>query len=441
MCSLPDFRQYIATTNKNLLPGVTVRSMKIIDRYILKSLIGPFSLSFFTILFVLALQFLATFADRFLGKGIGLRDVAELVMLQSAWMVLFAVPMAILISVIMVYGAMTNASETTVLRASGLSLFRFALPVLIAALALSFLVERFNNVIIPQANYRSKTLMADIVRAKPAFGLTEQAFSSFIDGYSIFVKDTDESSRELRGVLLYDLTRPGYRTMVSAGKGEIGFSSDDRYLIMTLYNGEIHAMRLPGNGQYRTMRFDRHRIVFESSGFGFSRTAGERLRNDSRELSAAELLVAGNNMEGSIRDTEKKLRTLEESGSSATIKEGRASEQILAERQRLAEQQEQYNRYMTEYHKKFALPLACFAFALAGVPLGVLARRGGFGVGAALSLLFFVLYWVMIITGEKLAERSVLDPALSIWSADVLVALAGLLMIRRLNGVGGVTGR
>ncbi|WP_449258745.1 LptF/LptG family permease [Chlorobium limicola] len=408
--------------------------MKIIDRYILKSFVGPFMLSFITIVFVLALQFLAGFADRFLGKGIGLGDVAELVMLQSAWMVVFAVPMAVLVSVIMVYGGMTNASETTILRASGLSAFRLAAPVLVIAAVLSVFAERFNNVVIPQANYRSKTLMADIVRAKPAFGLTEGAFSSFIEGYSIFVKDTDASSRELRGVRLYDLTRPGSRTLVSAEKGVIGFSRDDRYLVMTLFNGEIHSMQLPGDGKYRAMRFDRHRIVFESSGFGFSRTAGDgHVRNDIRELSAAELLEAGAAAKRDMVLTQKRVSAL--TGSTGE------SERLYGERHRLEKQQKQYNRYMTEYHKKSALPLACFAFALVGVPLGILSRRGGFGAGAALSLLFFVLYWAIIITGETFAERNLIDPALSIWSADILVVLAGLMLLRRLNGMAGNSGR
>ncbi|MBN1279152.1 MAG: LptF/LptG family permease [Chlorobiaceae bacterium] len=424
--------------------------MKIIDRYILKSLTGPFLFSFLTIVFVLALQFLASFADRFMGKGIGFGDIAELVALQSAWMVVFAVPMAVLVSVIMVYGAMTNASEITVLRSSGLSLFRLALPVLIAATVLSFFVERFNNVVIPHANYRSKTLMADIVRAKPAFGLTENAFSSFIDGYSIFVGDTDESSRELRGVLLYDLTRQGFRNMVSAEKGVIDFSSDDRFLVMTLYNGEIHSLQLPGDGRYRTMSFDRHRMVFESSGFGFSRTTEGRMRNDIRELSAEELFFAAKALKRELGSREKSGSSLQEKGLSASESGidlsknsgiGGSGDQALREIKRLDEQYKEYNRYMTEYHKKYALPLACFAFALVGVPLGVLARRGGFGVGAGLSLLFFVFYWAVIITGEKFAERGSLDPAISIWSADFLVAFAGVLLLIRLNGVAGGSGR
>ena len=122
--------------------------MKIIDRYILKSHLGPFLFAFITIIFVLILQFFATFADRFVGRGIEVSAIVELIVLQSAWMVGLAAPMAVLIAVVMAFGALTTTSEMTVLRASGISLYRVMIPVLIAGLFLSALVERFNNVVL-----------------------------------------------------------------------------------------------------------------------------------------------------------------------------------------------------------------------------------------------------------------------------------------------------
>ena len=89
---------------------------------------------------------------------------------------------------------------------------------------------------------------------------------------------------------------------------------------------------------------------------------------------------------------------------------------------------------MAAYHKKFSLSLACFIFILVGAPLGVLARRGGFGVGAAMSLLFFVLYWMLMISGEKIAERGILDPFLSMWLANIVMASIGIALVVRLSG-------
>ncbi len=396
--------------------------MKIIDRYILKSHIGPFILAFITIVFVLVLQFLAGFSDRFLGKGINIADIAELVMFQSAWMVVFAVPMAVLVAVIMAYGAMTNAAEMTVFRASGLSLYRLAVPVLIVAALLSLLVERFNNVVIPEANYRSKSLMIDIARAKPTFGLTENAFSSFIDGYSIFVRKTDEASKEIRGVVLYDLRNPKSRTMMSAERGVIRFSPDNSFLVMTLFNGEIHQIDQSDYRKYRAMRFQRHQLVFETTGFGFSRTSNDRIRGKIAELSAEELLEAGMVLQRNIVSAERRAASITDVGP------------LQREQERIEADKKQYNKYLIEYYKKYAISVACFVFALAGIPLGVLARRGGFGVGAGISLALFVLYWSMIIGGEKIAERGFLDPLLSVWSANAVTGLFGLFLLHRLSG-------
>ncbi|KUL20429.1 LptF/LptG family permease [Chlorobium limicola] len=396
--------------------------MKIIDRYILKSHIGPFILAFITIVFVLVLQFLAGFSDRFLGKGINIADIAELVMFQSAWMIVFAVPMAVLVAVIMAYGAMTNASEMTVFRASGLSLYRLAVPVLIVAALLSLLVERFNNVVIPEANYRSKSLMMDIARAKPTFGLTENAFSSFIDGYSIFVRKTDEASKEIRGVVLYDLRNQKSRTMMSAERGVIRFSPDNRFLVMTLFNGEIHQIDRSDYRKYRAMRFGQHRLVFETTGFGFSRTSNDRIRGKISELSAGELRAAATALQRGIVSAERRAASITDAGS------------LQREQERIGADKMQYNKYLIEYYKKYAISTACFVFALAGIPLGVLARRGGFGVGAGISLTLFVLYWSMIIGGEKIAERGLLDPALSVWSANAVIGLFGLFLLHRQSG-------
>jgi len=100
-----------------------------------------------------------------------------------------------------------------------------------------------------------------------------------------------------------------------------------------------------------------------------------------------------------------------------------------------------FNDYMVEYHKKYSLAFACLVFAMVGAPLGVMARRGGFGAGAALSLFFFVLYWVLMIGGEKIAERGLLMPVISVWLPNAILTVAGLFMMYRLSHSAGGSGR
>ncbi|NTW69898.1 MAG: YjgP/YjgQ family permease [Chlorobiaceae bacterium] len=400
--------------------------MKIIDRYILKSHVGPFLFAFITILFVLILQFFAGFADRFIGRGIALTAIVELIVLQSAWMVGLAAPMAVLIAVVMAFGSLTTNSEMTVLRASGISLYRLMFPVLCAALLLSLFVERFNNIVLPQANYYAKSLMVDIAKAKPAFGLTENAFSSLVDGYSILVREADDQSKEIRGIVIYDRSRPNFTTMVTAERGRIEFSSDYHYLVMTLLDGEIHQVKQPAHLAYRNLSFKKYRFVFESSGFGFARSASNRMRTGDSELSARELLTIGEEFKTRIAVSEKRIQSSLD-GVNPQLAE------INAERQSIRENRAMYNRYMAAYHKKYSLSLACFVFVLVGAPLGVLARRGGFGVGAGMSLLFFVLYWMLMIAGETIAERGLLDPMLAMWLGNIVISMIGILLALSLN--------
>ncbi len=432
---------------------------KIIDRYILKSHIGPFIFAFVTLIFVLILQFFSTFADRFIGKGIGFSFIVELIMLQSAWMVGLAAPMAVLVSVVMAFGSLTTTSEMTIFRASGISLSRLMIPVLLAALFLSALVERFNNVVLPQANYQAKSMMVDIAKSKPAFGLTENAFSTLVDGYSIFIRKSDDRLKELHDIVIYDVTRPDYSSMVTAEKGRIDFTADYQYLIMTLYNGEIYQIHQPDHKSVRSMTFSKQRFAFESSVSGFSRSSGNRMRSGDNELSANELHLIGNEFKKRILASEKRicipLENMEErlmqnrsvfsgtlsmvSDSSKAITKAasyvdRQLAQLNSELTSITSNQSMYNRYMAAYHKKYALSVACFVFVLVGAPLGVLARRGGFGVGGGISLLFFVFYWMIMITGEKIAERGLLDPMLSMWLANIVMACIGIGLVISLTG-------
>jgi len=433
--------------------------LKIIDRYILKSHIGPFLFAFITLFFVLILQFFSTFADRFIGKGIGFSSIVELIMLQSAWMVGLAAPMAVLVAVVMAFGSLTTTSEMTVFRASGISLYRLMIPVLLAGLLLSALVERFNNVVLPQANYYAKSMMVDIARSKPAFGLTENAFSTLVDGYSIFISKSDDRLRNLYGIIIYDVTRPEYSTVVTAEKGNIDFTADYQYLVMTLYNGEIHQIHQPDHKSSRNMSFRKQRFVFESSGTGFTRSSGNRMRSGDNEISANELHSIGNEIKKRMLESEKRIRMpLEKlaermtqsraeppgplhaaspSSKAITSTAGYIDQQLAqldGELTSIASNQSMYNRYMAAYHKKYALSLACFVFAMVGAPLGVLARRGGFGAGAAISLLFFVLYWMIMIAGEKIAERGLLDPMISMWLANTVMVCIGIWLVLSLTG-------
>jgi lipopolysaccharide export system permease protein len=430
--------------------------MKIIDRYILKSHLLPFGFAFLTIIFVLVLQFFTIFGDRFIGKGISFSSIIELILLQSAWMVGLAVPMAALVSTVLTFSALTTTSEMTIFRASGISLFRTMFPMLVAGLLLSGLVERFNNVVLPVANYYAQSKMLEMARTKPGLGLTENAFSTLVEGYSIFVRESDDKKKELRGVVIYDTSKPEYSIMVTAEKGTLEFSPDYRYLVMTLFRGEIHEVKQDDLASYRKLDFAKNRFIIESSNLDLTSSVRNRMRSGNNELSADELLMISNEFRRRIAVSEKALvkrsetavsRVAGEPGEAVDVADegaqGAAKDRDEAGR-RISLQQEEVktmeynrkmlNRYMVAYHKKYALSFACFVFVLVGAPLGVMARKGGFGLGAAASLLFFVIYWILMIFGENFAERGLVGPFVGVWLGNAFMIVTGTSLVVSLNG-------
>ena len=154
----------------------------IIFRHILKAHIAPFIGSFFVLMFLFVLQFMMKFMDQLAGKGLSGAIILELMMLNLAWIVVLAVPMAVLVATLMAFGALSASSEITAMKASGVSFYRMMLPVLLAAVVLTYLMVQFDNKVLPEANHRLKTLTIDIRRKKPTFTLIPGLFSQDLPG-------------------------------------------------------------------------------------------------------------------------------------------------------------------------------------------------------------------------------------------------------------------
>ncbi|ACF13091.1 permease YjgP/YjgQ family protein [Chloroherpeton thalassium ATCC 35110] len=449
--------------------------MTILTRYILKSHIGPFVFGFATVVFVFLMQFLARYLDRFVGKGLEMNVIIELIVLQIAWMAVLAAPMAVLISTLMTFGNMVNSSEMTAIRASGISLLRIMIPIIVAGAILTYLMERFNNIVLPEANHQAKVLLMDISRAKPSFGLEENVFSDMIRGYTILARKTDEKSSNIAGVTIYDNRNSTRNVVITADSGFFEFTSDLRNMIMTLKHGEMHELVNPENHSYRRVNFETHKVVFEATGYGFERTDENSISRGDRELSATTMMDICDSLEERVSKSYSAINDTRDAELSRIMRTPTGydslphaasivpdSLDILANippkrrysvldraitqaRVHLNEAHHQYfsinsntrliNKYLVEVHKKYAIPFACLFFVFVGVPLGVLARRGGFGIGAGLSLIFFLLYWVFLIGGEKLADRDIVSPAIAMWMGNVVISVIGAVLLALVSGV------
>ena len=409
--------------------------MPLLYRYIVRAHAGPFIFSLVTLMFIFLLQFVMKFIDQLVGKGLSGWVIIELVALNLSWMLVLAVPMSVLVAILMAFGDLSSRNEITAMKAGGVSIYRMMAPVFVAGTIVALIMVWFNNGVLPETNHRLKALTQDIRRKKPTIALVNGVFSN-----------------DLEGVTLYDYTNPVKNVVITAERGAISFSPDYRKIIMQLYRGEIHELDIQERSSYRRVRFEKHRIAMDVEGFDFERSQASAFTRGDREMSAPEMLVVVDSLSAILAQQTAEIRQLmdhEMDGalagswttglSSPTIPAGpmpttaliraRTLGSVIATSSFRTEAViRQMDQYWVEIHKKYAIPAACIIFVLVGAPLGIMARRGGFGIAATLSLGFFVLYWAFLIGGEKLADRAILSPFWGMWGANILIGAMGIYL-------------
>ncbi len=395
------------------------------------------------------------YIDDFVGKGLSLWIILELITLNLAWMVVLAVPMSVLISVLMAFGGMSSQNEITAMKASGVSLYKMMLAPLLASLLLTYLTIEFNNKVLPEANHKAKTLMIDIRKKKPTLMLNPGLFSQDVSGYSILVRKTFQYSNDLEGVTIYDYTDPASMVVITAKKGRVSFTPDYKKLIMDLEEGEIHQKNFNQENDYRRLRFNKHRIFMDAREFALERSAEGTFQRGDRELSAQIMLeivdslkmqndkilsnfAKSTNFDFEVSNLEKRriqnLKTDKKQIIESMLEEVKYKKNFVDNQLTMINyNRSRINEYMVEVHKKYSIPFACIVFVLIGAPLGIISRRGGFGIAATLSLGFFVIYWASLIGGEKLADRDMISPFLGMWAANIIIGLAGIYLTIRMG--------
>lgn len=446
--------------------------LKPIDRYILRAHIAPFMFGFFLVLFLFLLQFIINYIDQLIGKGLDTWVIVQLIGLNLAWMSVLAVPIGVLFSTLMAFGSLSSTHEITIIKASGGSLLRMMAPVVIFGLLLTWLLFWFNDMVLPEANHRAKILLSDIKRKKPTFELESGRYSTALDGFTILPRKVDSISGKLYAVTIYDNRDFQVSNVINADSGVAKFADDFSHITMTLYNGEIHRSLKREVRGYRIANFDKYIINIPTSGFDFvksgenmiSRGDREMSINDMKEIRKDAIIRAKEATKNMDREFEKHFDFLVgnvriDSGevafesrmmrpntqvnkSDTTRRTALSSAQkrlnflissVKSDRSIENQYRQKANQYEVEIHKKYAIPFACLIFVFVGVPLGIKTKGGNFGISAAITLGFYIFYWVCLIGGEKLADRNLLSPMLSMWLGNIINGIIGILLTLKIN--------
>lgn len=421
----------------------------ILPFYIMRNHIAPFLFSLASLMGIFLLQFLMKAADKLVGKGLDWFVIIQLVSYNLAWMVVLVVPMSVLVATLMAFGAMSQNNEITILKASGVSLLRMIATPFLCAIGIAYLLVLFNNEVLPDANHHAKILMYDISQKKPTLSLQPGVFSQEVNNYAILARGIDQNSNKLFGITIYDYSNPTKINIVTAKEGKIYFSPDLSKLLMDLNSGEIHEAETDGTSMYRKLLFTRHRIAMNAEQFAFQQS-NEMSRGD-RELSANtmrhrvdSLMVIKAGYDKYLNEDLRKYFYGDSLARKAAMTPAYAGPELkyqnvinemtyarnalIGSATRTKMIQNSINRLKVEIYKKYAIPVACVVFILLGAPLGIMIRKGGFGMAGSISLFFFLIYWAFLIGGEKLADRGLITPFWGMWAANVLMGALGVLL-------------
>lgn len=405
--------------------------------------------SVFTLIAVFLLQFLVKLADTLVGKGLSAWVIIQLIIYSLAWMMVLVVPMSILVATLMAFGGMSQNNEVAILKATGVSLYKMMVPPLLGSVLVAISLVYFNNYVYPNANHAARLLMEDISRKKPTLSLVPGVFSQEVSSYSILAREIDQSKNELKEITIYDYSNPPKINIVTAREGKIYFSANQKKLIMDLSIGEIHESDNFNDKDYRKLRFTRHKIAMPAEQFTFEQSTPGGQRGD-RELGASTMLKIVDSLKQIhsqyFKEFTTKINSIKKNPEVITSQKNepniyanlvfeRVDRRIKSDEstiyniiQRIDYNKKDENRYWVEIHKKYSLPFACIVFVLIGAPLGTMTRKGGFGMAAGISLIFFLIYWSFLIGGEKLADRGLLSPFIGIWSANIILLILGIIL-------------
>ncbi|NVN95752.1 MAG: YjgP/YjgQ family permease [Bacteroidetes bacterium] len=447
--------------------------MKKIYLFVIKLYLGPLVMTFFIAMFILLMQFLWKYIDDFVGKGLEWYIIVKLMFYVSVTFVPMALPLAILLSSLMTFGNLGEKYELTAIKASGISLRIIMKPLIMISIIISGIAFYFSNNVMPYANLKFKTLLYDVQSKKPAVNIQEGMYYDGIDGFIIKIGKKDKDGKTLHNIMIYDHTeRSGNSKLTIAKSGKMELTSDNRFLFFTLYDGNNYNENLNTyeNMQTRPMirsSFKQEFRRFDLSAFAYSKTNENLFKNHFQMLNLKQLTQTEDTLKiglknkktefyknsmnrfqflTSLYDTTTKFKK----DTTLNLKNNILSSFEASKRNTLLEtalqsaraakneidywsidfkdNEEYIRRYDIEWQRKFTLSIACLILFFIGAPLGAIIRKGGFGLPVVMSVLFFVIFHIISMIGEKSAREGILGAFQGMWLSSLIFLPIGIIL-------------
>jgi lipopolysaccharide export system permease protein len=447
--------------------------IKKLDIFIAKQFGLLFVGTFFICLFVLMMQFLWRYVDELIGKGLSMEILAQFFWYMALGLMPQAFPLAILLSSLIAYGNLGESSELTAIKAAGISLMQSMRSLIVIVLCIAGVSFYFQNVVVPDANMQLKQLLVSMKQKSPELEIPEGTFYDGIPNSNLYVEKKDMNTGHLYGIMIYRQTGSYEdQTIILADSGMLQSTAEKKHLLLTLWNGEwfenMRSQDMGGTAQvpYRRESFGHKQILLDFNG-DFNLADASNFTNDASAKSVSRILhdldsikLSNDSIGRSFFEEAKNytFRTEELTPQDSTKLQSVTAEELpimdsvyakmnpdkqrevarQAARQAQnalndVEMKSEYAKYQNRLERvhlleaigKFTLALSCIIFFFIGAPLGAIIRKGGLGVPVIVSVIVFLIFYLLDMTGMRMAR----DDEWTVWfgrsiSTAVLTPLA-----------------
>ncbi len=423
-------------------------------------------LTFSIAMFVLILQFLWQKMESLIGKGLDTMFIIEMLAYASATLVPMALPLAILLASIMTMGNLGEKYELVAMKAAGISLWRILSPLIIFAFFMSVVAFFFSNNVMPKAEEELKLMVYEMKSKKPAINIKPNEFYYDIENYVIRIGESDKKTGLMKDILIYDHSdNLGNNKVIKSDSGIMKSIDNGNTLLFELYDGENFQEDLKGEDFIKRpltrIDFKKEVLRFDVSDFSLQEADSDRYKNSYKVMNIARLSKAIDSLEVAIvKDKNFVLKTLKKDfyadkqgllknsnhrdfykdyDTLSKEKKLNVDEYALSKlanvrshyqnvQENFKDDTEYLNRHKIEFHRKFALSLACVILFFIGAPLGAIIKKGGLGMPIVVSVISFIIYYVLGEMGNMLARSGTIAPWFGMWVSSIVFLPIGIFL-------------
>ena len=477
-------------TNKLAIVDV----FKIVDKYILRTFIPLFVMSFAVCWFIVVMQFLWRYIDELVGKGLSGFMLLKIIFYAALSFIPMSLPLGILLASLMTLGNLGERLELLALKASGIRLYRIIRPIMLLVLAMACGLFYFQNDLMIRAQVRMWTLVITAKYAAPEMEITPGVFYTGIPGYSLYAKDRDAGTGLMHRMMVYDMSR-GYLNprIIRADSGRLVMDKSKKFLVLKLYQGqsfeniqtqsyntstdavpymlphfdysetfipfdanikmqdegELSSMYVGKNLHQLQRSIDSIRPILDSTRLSYAQVVGASLMESHYGTSSYAYQDSATRAQEQVRLAHLEQQTRHSKAEDASLiftpqdslqaismardKADRVKEEASLYIDTDDAQFYQFRTLHQEWHRKFTFPVSCLIFALIGSSLGAIVRRGGIGMPIIISIFFFVVYFIIDSFGTNMLRNESIPIWLGMWLSNIVLFPVGIFLAYKAN--------